>query len=61
MTGKETLQAHVEKITMLNQEQFEYFFSHFKQHYFKKGQAVISAGETVDSENFVVSGCLISF
>jgi CRP-like cAMP-binding protein len=46
---------------MLNQEQFEYFFSHFKQHYFKKGQAVISAGETVDSEYFVVSGCLKSF
>jgi CRP-like cAMP-binding protein len=61
MNAKETLQTHIAKIVSLSDEQFAYFFSHFSQHHFQKGQAIISAGDAVDSEYFVVSGCLKSF
>jgi len=61
MEAKEILKAHVVKITMLTDEQFDYFFSHFKQMSFKKGQAIISEGDQVDCEYFVISGCLKSF
>ena len=61
MDAKETLKAHVAKIAMLTDEQFDYFFSHFKKENFKKGQAIITEGDSVDCEYFVVSGCLKSF
>jgi CRP-like cAMP-binding protein len=61
MNAKDTLKSHVARITTLTDEQFDYFFSHFKHLNFKKGQAIISAGDSVDSEYFVISGCLKSF
>ncbi len=61
MEAKEILKAHITKITTLNDEQFDYFFSHFKKQSFKKGQAIITNGDTVDCEYFVISGCLKSF
>jgi CRP-like cAMP-binding protein len=61
MEAKETLKAHVAKLATLTVEQFDYFFSHFKKRSFQKGQAIITAGETVDCEYFVLSGCLKSF
>ena len=61
MNGKEILKAHVLKITSLADEQFDYLFSHVKPLNFKKGQAIITAGDAVDAEYFVVSGCLKSF
>ncbi|TCC94517.1 Crp/Fnr family transcriptional regulator [Pedobacter frigiditerrae] len=61
MEAKEILKNHVGKIIQLTDEQFDYFFSHFKIQSFKKGQAIISDGDTVDCEYFVVSGCLKSF
>jgi CRP-like cAMP-binding protein len=61
MEAKEILKAHVSKITMLTEEQFDYFYSHFKELSFQKGQAIISAGDPVDCEYFVISGCLKSF
>lgn len=61
MGAKEILKAHVAKFTSLTDEQFDYFFSFFKNQRFKKGQAIISMGGAVNSEYFVVSGCLKSF
>ncbi|SFD89445.1 cAMP-binding domain of CRP or a regulatory subunit of cAMP-dependent protein kinases [Chitinophaga sp. CF118] len=61
MEAKEILKSHIAKIVSLTDEQFDYFFSHFKKGSFKKGQAIISANDLVDCEYFVVSGCLKSF
>jgi CRP-like cAMP-binding protein len=61
MESKEILKAHIAKITTLDDEQFDYFFSYFKKQSFKKGQAIITSGDTVDCEYFVISGCLKSF
>jgi CRP-like cAMP-binding protein len=61
MEAKELLRAHVTKSASLTEEQFDYFFSHFKKQDFKKGQAIITAGDTVNCEYFVLSGCLKSF
>lgn len=61
MDAKEILKNHVGNIIQLTDEQFDYFFSHFKKLSFKKGQAIISDGDKVDCEYFVISGCLKSF
>lgn len=61
MDAKELLKAHVLKNTVLTDEQFDYFFSHFELRKFKKGQVLISEGNIVDCEYFVISGCLKSF
>jgi CRP-like cAMP-binding protein len=61
MEAKEILKAHIAKITLLTDEQFDYFFSFFAKQSFKKGQAIISEGHPVDYEYFVISGCLKSF
>jgi CRP-like cAMP-binding protein len=61
MEAKEILQQHISKIVHLSDEQMEYVFSHFKILSFKKGQAVISEGDKVDCEYFVISGCLKAF
>jgi len=61
MEAKDILKAHIAKIATLTDEQFDYFFSHFKGQRFQKGQAIISAGDLVDCEYFVISGCLKSF
>lgn len=61
MEGKEILKEHIGKTAALTDEQFDYFFSHFKDLSFKKGQAVIREGDKVDNEYFVLSGCLKAF
>jgi CRP-like cAMP-binding protein len=61
MEAKEILKAHVAKIATLTDEQFDYFFSFFEKQRFKKGQAIISEGDSVNCEYFVLSGCLKSF
>jgi CRP-like cAMP-binding protein len=61
MNAKETLKAYVAEIASLTDQEFNYFFSHFKSQSFKKGQAIISAGDKVETEYFVISGCLKSF
>lgn len=61
MEAKEILQQHIAKTVALTDEQFEHFFSHFKPMSFKKGQTIISEGDKVDCEYFVISGCLKAF
>ncbi|MBC7935768.1 MAG: Crp/Fnr family transcriptional regulator [Rhizobacter sp.] len=61
MTAEETLKLHVANIKTLTEEQFRHFFSHFDQLSFKKGQAIISEGDLVSYEYFVLDGCLKSF
>ena len=61
MTSKEILKEHIAKTASLTDEQFDYFFSHFKPQSFKKGQTIITAGDKVDCEYFVISGCVKAF
>jgi CRP-like cAMP-binding protein len=61
MQAKLLLKEHVSKIASLTDEEFDYFFSHFKPETFKKGQSIISEGQQVDKEYFVIDGCLKAF
>lgn len=61
MEGKDLIKQHIAKSALLTDEQFDYFFSHLKHHLLKKGQAIITEGDKVDREYFVVSGCLKAF
>lgn len=61
MEAKTLLQEHIAKTASLSQEEFEYCYSHFKMLSFKKGQTIIAAGDKVDCEYFVISGCLKAF
>jgi CRP-like cAMP-binding protein len=61
MEAQQILKAHIAKLVSLTDEQFAYVFSHFKQQSFKKGQSIITAGDKVECEYFVLEGCLKSF
>ena len=58
MESRAILKEHIAKMASLSDEEFDYFFSHFKPMAFKKGQTVIREGDKVDCEYFVISGCL---
>ena len=61
MEAAEILKQHLLKTITLTDEQFAYVLTHFKPLSLKKGQALITAGDKVDQEYFVLSGCLKSF
>jgi len=61
MKPQEILKAHLAKTVTLTDDEFDYFYSHLKPQSFKKGQSIISEGETVNSEYFVLEGCLKTF
>lgn len=61
MEAKEILKKHIAQAASLTDEQFAYFFSHFKSLSCKKGEALIQAGKPVVHEYFVISGCLKAF
>jgi CRP-like cAMP-binding protein len=61
MEAKEILKQHIAKTATLTDEQFDHVFSYFKPLSYKKGQVVISEGNKVDHEYFVISGCLKAF
>ena len=61
MQGKEILKEHIAKTASLTADQFDYFFSLFKHQSYKKGQAIISEGDKVECEYFVLDGCLKCF
>jgi CRP-like cAMP-binding protein len=61
MEAKDILRQHIAKTASLNEKEFSYLFSHFKQGAYKKGQIIISEGDEVEEEYFVLSGCLKAF
>lgn len=61
MEPHDILKAHLAKTITLTDDEFNYFYSHFKPKSFKKGQTIISEGDTVDCEYFVLSGCIKTF
>jgi CRP-like cAMP-binding protein len=61
MTAKEILRQHIDQTVQLSDEQFDYFFSFFRPVSFKKKQCIISLGDTVAYEYFVLNGCLKTF
>ncbi|WP_433863801.1 Crp/Fnr family transcriptional regulator [Sphingobacterium thalpophilum] len=61
MTPKEILRQHVSKTVELSDEQYDYFFSLFKPVSFKRKQLIISPGDVVENEYFVLNGCLKTF
>ena len=61
INAEEILKQHVSNTIDLTDEQFSYFFSHFEQQSYKKGQSIISEGDKVENEYFVLDGCLKSF
>lgn len=61
MNAKEILKQHIAKTVTLTDEQFEYLYSHFQPQSYKKGQVIISEGDKVEYEYFVLDGCLKSF
>lgn len=61
MEPKEIFREHIAKTARLADDQLDYFFSYFQQRSYKKGQTIITAGDSVDGEYFVTEGCLKSF
>src|SRR4030095_12353390 len=61
MNAREILKEHVAKSASLTDDQFDYFLSHFKPESYMKGQAIITEGDEVTCEYFVIDGCLKSF
>lgn len=61
MEPKDILKAHIAKTITLTDDEFDYFYSHFKPLSFKKGQMIISVGDKVNHEYFVLDGCLKTF
>jgi len=61
MQAKDILKEHISKTVALSDEQFDTFFSHFEMRSYKKGQMIITEGDKVDCEYFVLSGCLKAF
>jgi CRP-like cAMP-binding protein len=58
---QEILRAHLAKTIFLTDNEFNHFFSHLKPYSYKKGEAIISEGDHVSCEYFVLSGCLKTF
>ena len=61
MDKREILKQHISKYVTLTEEQIDYLVSHFKEHSFKKGQFIMSEGDKVEKEYFVLTGCLKAF
>ena len=58
---KTILQEHLAKTIPLSDGQIDYIFSHFRERSYKKGQAIITEGDQVEEEYFVLTGCLKTF
>src|ERR1700744_1438861 len=61
MQAEIVLKEHFLKTIDLTDEPFAYVFQHFKPLSFKKGQAILSVGDPVEAEYFVLTGCLKTF
>lgn len=58
---KQQLKQHFDKVTPLSDEVFDYVFSHFSLHKFKKHQYLIQQDQLVKNEYWVLKGLLRSF
>jgi CRP-like cAMP-binding protein len=61
MEKRDILKEHISKTAKLTDEEFDYFFSHFKEESFKKGQVILAEGDKVEREYFVLTGFLKAF
>ncbi len=61
VNAKEILRSHISKTISLSEVQFDEFYSYFTPQSFKKGEVLISEGNKVEQEYFVLDGCLKSF
>ena len=52
------LREHIEKITLLTNQEFDYIFSHFTIKKLKKHQFLIQEGDFVENDYFVLKGLL---
>ena len=59
--GKEKLNEYISKFVRLKDEQLDLAYSYFKLEEYTKGQSLIQPGDTVETEYFVVDGCLKTF
>lgn len=59
--AKEILKQHISSFISITEDQFNYIFSHFERTTLKKGQRLISEGDFVNHEYFVLEGCLKAF
>jgi CRP-like cAMP-binding protein len=58
---KTQFRKHLEQITSLSEDEFEYVFSIFKSKFAKKHQLLIQEGDAVKNEYWVASGCLKAY
>lgn len=61
MTSKEVLKGHFLKTITLTDDEFEYIYKHFQARSYQKGESLIQIGDKVDTEYFVVDGCLKTY
>jgi CRP-like cAMP-binding protein len=61
MQPAQILKDHIAKTVVLNDGEFNALFERFQPQSYKKGHTIISAGDKVTGEYFVLSGCLKSF
>lgn len=61
MNGKDILRQHIGQKVQLSEEQFDYLFSFFKPLQLKKNDRLITVGDQVDTEYFVLRGCLKTY
>jgi CRP-like cAMP-binding protein len=55
------LKKHIEKITPLTNEEFDYIFSHFNIKKLRKHQFLLQEGDNVQSDFFVIKGLLKAY
>lgn len=55
------LRRHIKKNSSLSDEEFNYIFSYFKSHKFKKNEVIIGKGQFNTQKYFVLSGLLKSY
>ena len=61
MDPKQLLKEHIAKTAKLSDVEFDDFFNCFTAESYKKGEYIFAAGDKIDCEYFVVSGCIKTF
>ena len=61
MDPKQLLKEHIAKTAKLSDDEFDDFFDCFTAESYKKGAYIFAAGDKIDCEYFVVSGCIKTF